>query len=732
MNPVFIDLETRSACDLKAEGGWRYSAHPTTRLLTVAWRVDGQDHVWLPGLTDLPDEYRELHLSGVNVHLRQDGIPTALTDVLDRDWVAHNAWGFDRQVWERLTGTRPRSWIDTQPLAMALGLPAGLQMIAMRLWGEGKYAEGSRELKNASKCLSVEDADPENVPFGRQVLVARYNVQDVRLLADLWAVIQERLVQPVTERQVMLASDACNSRGVLVDRPLLLALQTFMAEARERSVQRIAELTEGALPDRKALRSRVRVLAWLTQMGVSLGSSLRKEIIAQFIADNEEEAEERGSEADSQDATDNPNNPNLPLVVTVLSLRMQVIRVTEGKLESASRATDADSRARSLLVYHGAHTGRWAARRIQVHNLPRPKPGVDTWAVRNLFDQTGSLSCGDVEKTLPEDRSAYRVLSLDDVASAMIRSVFVPSPGKVLAAADLANIEARILAWLAGEKWLMESFWSSGDPYITMAERIFGPSDRWPKTAPTPKKHSYRQVGKIVELGAGFQLGAAKFTLYAAANGIDLGAVGTTPLACISAYRRAHPAIAGAEAGEYNGVPYFRGGIWDQYNAAVVSAVENNARVDVGPVSFFPQKDSLVCLLPSGRRIVYQQAKAEDRDFFGKMIRAVSYLSPRFGRVQLYGGKITENVVQAIARDVLGYGMVRCEQSGLPIVLHVHDELVAETEEERFEDFMSCVTDRPEWLTDFPLDAEGCTMPCYSKSPPPGKKDILYRNGAPL
>lgn len=396
----------------------------------------------------------------------------------------------------------------------------------------------------------------------------------------------------------------------------------------------------------------------------------------------------------------------------------------------------------NIAVTH--NTGRWAGRGIQPHNLPRPKEGVDTWDLCSLYEETKSLSYDAVYARMPisalnaEGKPLYPRLSVDDAASGLLRSIFIPDDGDVFMAADLANIEARVLAWLAGETWLMKAFWSGEDPYMKMAEKIFGGKSLW-KQYPDPqkagcflplKKHPFRQVGKVVSLGSGYQLGADQFSVYAAANRIDLAAVGATAPECIYSYRRMHPAIAGVEAGEFEGRPYFKGGLWDQLNAAAISACNGTpSSVGGGKVHFEREGPHLVVTLPSGRRLVYRDADIRQKDYFGKMKDTVTYLSPRFGRKALYGGSLAENIVQAISRDVLAYGFVLCEEDDLPIVLHVHDELCSSAPEKRFPDFMSHVTTCPAWLTDFPLMAEGSCAPRYAKAAPPGVKETVYQNG---
>lgn len=784
VDPVFIDLETRSTCDLRKEGGFRYADNANTRLLTVAWTADmGRTyHVWLPGAdgagATVPLHLKN-HLPGVTVHWGNGYVPEALASVAHRPWVGHNAWTFDRQVWAACGDPQPPFWIDTYPLALACGLPGGLDKIGTMLWKEGKYAAGNHETKKASRVGEGEDPDPVNVPVVTQIMIARYNVQDVRLMVQLWPVLQKEARLTAHERRVLKCHDDCNARGVRIDRPFVSALIRLTDQARAHATRQIAELTKDhkhGLQSDADLRSRTKVFAWLDEMGVKLGSSLRRDVVARFIDEHsgdEEPGEEEGDGGSAEDAeADSGAWENIALVVKVLELRMQALRVTGGKLDAALKRTSDDGRLRGWSAYWAAHTGRWAGRGLQPHNFPRPKEGVDVWDVVGVYEQhrrqqdwadENPEAHGPVQPfdylTIrdrmpigakgPTGQPLYPYLSVDDASSALLRSMVIPDEGKVLAAADLANIEARVLAWLAGEEWLMKAFWEGADPYLLMARKIFGPQDVWPvfpdpKTGkPLPlKKHPYRQVGKVVVLGCGYQLGVDKFTTYAAAQGIDLKAVGTTPADCIIGYRRMHPAIAGQEK-EWKGKPYFRDGFWDVLDNAAVRAVQTGGPVSVrGLLTFEMRGGHLVVTLPSGRELKYRNAQVVKVQFHKREIDQVTFVSARYNgmRVPIYGGKWAENVVQAVSRDVLAHGFVLLEATGYsPVNLHVHDELASsiDPDEGQMHGFMKGVTTPPPWLKNFPLDAEGSWAPRYAKSPDREWKkrfgdEWVYRNGERL
>lgn len=747
---MFLDIETRSACDLKVHGSYQYAKHETTRLLTVAWRFRGQDYIWLPGLRKPPPKsYVDLHLPGVVV-LVGDLVPAELCRLAKYPFVGHNCWTFDRLVWnECAEGFEHVRWVDTYPLALAAGMPGGLDAIGKLLWGEGKYASGKDALKKASRADGPDDCEPENVPLGQLLLVAKYNVQDVRLTEQLYEAVTREARIPAFEHKVKSAHDTINNRGMRIDLPFVRALVNLSDESKAHAIAQIAALTDGALPDVAAVQSRARVIEWLRSQGVALKNgegkdSLAKNIVSRYIDSHRKEDEEPDDEESDEGDAGSAVHKNLSRIVKVLELRMSALRVTGGKLDAALHAMDPDHRIRFWAVYWGAGTGRWAGRRIQPHNFPRPKEGIDTWALIDLYAEKGTLSYDDVKRLLPTDargvdgRLLYPFLSVDDAASALLRSFIVPDEGDTLAAADLANIESRVLTWCANEKWLMQAFWDGADPYMTMAERIVGPRLGWP-TYPDPKtgqplplkKHPYRQIlGKVPYLAAGYQGGPDAIASYAAGMGFTLEDYGSNGAAMCRAYRMAHPAIAGRFWKDADdGRPIFIGGLWNETQDAAIRAVTEGVRTSAGRCVYGMSHGNLICTLPSERRLVYRKPLVSMRETPYGEKPALSYWNPRFGRKWLYGGMLVENNVQAISRDILAHAMVGLEEAGMPVILHVHDEAVSSTRPERFPDFMRIMTTCPEWLTKFPLAAEGSCMERYSKTPRPPVKDEEWRNG---
>lgn len=407
-------------------------------------------------------------------------VPPCLQSETGRPWAAHNAWSFDQLVWKGLhPECLPVSWIDTYPLSLASGLPGGLGNIGERLWGEGKYEEGGGLIKKWTK------KDKGEVPLGPLLVIGKYNVQDVKLLRSLWGELCKTLKLPDWEWDVLETHRKINDRGVKIDRKLLRDLILLSDQCKHRAIEKISELTSGFLSTQKDLRCRTKIFKWLELNNANVGKSLRKEIVKQYI---DEQIEEAGIE--EEELTKDTPGPGLPTVIKVLELRSSALRITDAKLVSAMQSIDDNDIARGLYVYWGAGPGRWAGRRIQIQNLPRPKKGVDVWGIMD-----GPIDFDRIKGML--DYSADRLLTPDDAASALIRSLFMGP----MYAADFASIEARMLAWLAGDKKSLEVYWNDEDPYIKAAEILYGiPWQKWPGLGKV-KKHPWRQVGKVMILG---------------------------------------------------------------------------------------------------------------------------------------------------------------------------------------------------------------------------------------
>jgi len=699
--PVFIDLETRSASDLEEDGGRRYADHPTTQILTVAALLDGRMLVWTPTLEEpLPTE--DLWPKNMGTPLPIDtfagqALPTPLEAAIAaaRPLCAHNAFGFDMRVWEVKGLPKPSAWLDTLPEARAAGLPGKLDELGQRLFGIGKDKEGLALIRQ----LCRPNKRGEFLPFNRHnaLKVVRYNIADVVLLAKVYGVVQGH-----AEPEVLALDRAVNDRGVAFDADLARALIELEAREGKAICQEMEHLTAGAVKA-SDLRRTEHLKRWFGSKGVKL-PDLQKAMIQRLLAEQ----------------------PNLePAVKGVLQARLAVNRVTAGKLESALAACGPDGRLRDLLIYHKAHTGRWTGRGVQPHNLPRPHP-----ALKDLGPLLDAAHDPDhFRKALPAG------VGLADALSALVRPCFRAAPGKVLAIADFAGVEARGVAWCAREQSLLELFNRGGDPYCELASKLFG-------RPVTKEMKRERGVGKEAVLGCGYSMGWRRFAEGCKAKGVDLEAAGVTAEAVVEGYRDAYSAIAGSRAEQ--GSRGRQGGLWNDVEAAAWSVVSMGLTCWAGQCEFSRQGDALVIRLPSGRRLFYRNARSECRvpgycDALGLSPVAkptLVYDEADEQGVTTYGGKLVENIVQAICRDLLVAGLLECERQGLPVVLHVHDEVVVEVPAEQADEalrrLVTVMSTPPNWASGFPVEVEGFIAERYGKSPPKGGVVLKGRNGLVL
>lgn len=668
MTPAFFDIETQSAADLKIVGSRIYAAHPTTRILTFAWCIDDEHCLWLPYIGSVrpvsfvPDTV--YGVASVEVFCGS-ATPEPLLDAIHdsrRAWVAHNGRGFDELIWRRFLPEPAGGFIDTLPMARRAGLPGRLDEIGKRLIGTGKDSTGSAMLTRMYKKFDVAPRLAELVAVGR------YNVADVAILRRLWDVCVD--VEP--ECEVQSTDATINSRGALVDANLVRKLLSSCIEAKRFAAEEITSLTAGKLTGDDA-RSHQKLAKWLATQGVAL-PNMRAETIEAYLEEDDES-----------------------IVAQVLRLRSGLTRITSHKLQRLLQSIDADGRLRDMFVYHGAHTGRWTGRKVQVQNLPRGVGSIDVHELSRNYSFEAA-----------RDAATKAKVVIDDVLGTLLRCVFMGP----FAIADYAAIEGRGVAWCASEPKLLSIFADPrGDVYLDMAARIFG-------RPVTKADKAERQIGKVVVLGAGYGLSAVKLDQFCEAKRIDLSTANVTAKQCIDAFRS-----------EYAAIPK----LWRTLDGAAKAAV-NGETVYAGRCWFAPWGQHLVIELPSGRQLVYRQARIEPRvPLWAKYstqkvlaIPSVVYNGPR-GESILYGGKIAENVVQAICRDLLAAALVRCEDAGLRPVIHVHDEIVTESQD--VDELCRIMSDSPEWAAGFPVMVEGYTSDVYAKSAPPGARHAKYMNG---
>ena len=645
---VLIDFETASGCDLKKAGAWRYAEDPTTEILCLGFATSNDMGV----LTA-----HELLSSGTNAGWLRDM-------ALDPEvfFVAHNA-AFEKAIWRRLMVPLygfpdiPNSrWHDTLAMCALRVLPLDLDHAARVLsLGEEKDNAGSTFTKGLSKPLKDGSYDRSADALGK---VQAYCLQDLRVET---AMHRKLGWMPAAERNVWLLDQRINERGVKLDLQYIRAAQSIVEQASGPLIQEFRALTGGITPTQ-----RDKFMRWLAETQRVVLPNLQKETVENALA---------GDLAD--DFGD-------PVLLTreaehALHIRELVGFVSTKKLDAMLDCVCADGRAHGLLQYHGSGTGRWAGRIIQPQNFPKGsiKLGKKTPSPDTVID---AIMTGD-----PDYVRAVLGEPIEVVVGGL-RHALTSETGRAFVVGDFAGIEARIVLALAGQHDKTALMASGKDVYLDMAEAIYEVS---PGAFNKEEHPAQRQVGKISVLGLGFQMGAPKFyARYCADQSLAFAQ------RVVDAYRKTW-------APE---VPK----LWRALENAALSTVMQGTPHEAYGIEYRLEEEWMTARLWSGRKLWYYRptfcrktmpwSKIEEPD-----IRpAWFYWAKKSGvwrRCDAFGGLLTENVVQAMARDLLVVSMFKCEKNDLPIVLTVHDENVTEPLERNANPLAleQIMCDRPEW-----------------------------------
>ena len=412
----------------------------------------------------------------------------------------------------------------------------------------------------------------------------------------------------------------------------------------------------------------------------------------------------------------------------VLKARLAVARVTKGKTEAILNRVCADGRLRGTLAYWAAHTGRWGGRGFQPQNLTRPIEGVDYEAVYEQLDMILEASPEPVTHAVAYLRGVCARAGCDmgGLLSSLLRGVIIPSPGRSLAAVDYSAVEARGLLWLAGDSeglGVYRRFDSHGGPdaYMHAAADVYG-------VRPVNVTKAQRFIGKIVTLSAGYGGSVGAFEAMAETYGLDT--TGLDISAIVNSWRDARPLVAGIRRGGFTNeegdwIVTRTGGLWKELERMARLAISAPGGTFTAGRCTWSMRSGphLHCVLPSGRPLVYRDARIEVvRNRWGKDAPCITFFGKlkgrtSWGRVETYGGKLSENITQAATRDLMADAMVKLEKvPGVDVVLSVHDELLAEVDgPEGLAAMESAMLDTPSWARGLPVAVEGGLMRRYGK-----------------
>lgn len=470
-----------------------------------------------------------------------------------------------------------------------------------------------------------------------------------------------------TERKVWVLDQVVNQRGFSIDRPLVEKAIDNLAFEQERLTKRLSTITDGKVKSGKSPKA---LKEWLLEKGVEVENTQRATIdaLVKTVKD--------------------------PQVKEVLELRQSLSLSSVAKYEAFQARASFDDKVRDNLMYHGASTGRWAGMGVQPQNFPRGKYKMNEETIADL-------------KALDAETFAMLYPAFD-VYSSALRSVIVAPEGEELFCADASSIEARGVLWLAGDSAGLKEYFDGLDVYVSMASVVFNrPYEAILKEYKANDFSEERHVGKTAILGCGYQMGEKKFLETARAQGSK-----SPDLVLV----RAHKAFRE----KYPLVPQ----VWSNYErAAIHAALNKGKRYTINKVTWFVDRDFLFAQLPSGRRLAYYKPSVRNEstpwgDTRPKLYHwSVDPKTRQWSEAATYGGKLTENICQALCRDIIVNSMLNAEDEGFKTVLTVHDEILSTRRkgERTKDDFVKVLSAPPAWALDFPLKWGGWTGQRYRK-----------------
>ena len=643
MKRMNIDIETYSEADLSKSGVYKYVDAPGFEVLLFGYSADGGPVkvISIAEGEELPQEIKEALLDDTVLKF------------------AFNAQ-FERVCLEKYLGVHlaPDAWRCTMVASLYLGLPGSLAQVGAVLGVEKKKLETGKDLikffsvpckptkTNGGRTRNLPEHDREK---WQQFIT--YNARDVETEMGIMEKVARFPVPDFLWKQYA-QDQRINDLGIELDMALVTQAIKCDEESRERYLKRAQELTGLENPN-----SPIQLKEWIWSNGVEMETLTKAEV------------------ASVMETATGP-------VKEVLELRQLLSKSSVKKYVAMETCRCSDGRAHGLLQFYGANrTGRWAGRLVQVQNLPQNHI-PDLAVARNLIKS----GCFEAVELLYD--------SIPDTLSQLIRTAFVPREGCKFMVADFSAIEARVIAWLAGESWRQEVFRNNGDIYCASASQMFG--------VPVEKhgvNGELRQKGKIAELALGYGGGVGAMISMGA---IDMGLAEEELQPIVDSWRQSNPAIVK---------------LWWDVHRCVIKAVKDKQPQIYKCLTFEYQSGMLFIGLPSGRRLAYAKPSVYRNDYDRDEIAYMGVdATKKWGKINSYGPKFVENIIQAMSRDILAEAMARLEAAGYDIVMHVHDEAVIEAPRDAvLEDACQIMSKAPDWTPGLILNAAGYECKFYQK-----------------
>ena len=661
LHHLSIDLETYSSVPIGKAGLYKYVQSPDFEILLLAYSVDGEP----PLLVDLaqgeilPDWlYQAIYSPGFIKH-------------------AYNA-AFEWYCLSKFYGIilPVEQWRDTMLHGLYCGYTAGLDATGKALGlpaEKQKLATGKALIRyfcvpcnptqaNGGRTRNLPKHDPD-----KWELFRTYCRGDVTTEMEIERRLSNFPVPPDVEKQWQ-TDLLINSRGVAVDMDMVQGALYIGDTTREQLMTEATDITGLENPN-----SIQQLMGWLEPRVDDMATDLRKETVATMLAN--------GTAKDE--------------AARMLEIRQELGKTSTKKFDAIEATVCHDGRVRGLLQFYGANrTGRWAGRLVQVQNLPRTYLNGELlpW-VRETVKQKDAKKLSLMYSSIP------------DTLSQLIRTSFVASPGNKLVDADFSAIEARVISWLAGEQWRLEVFRTHGKIYEASASQMFGvPIERIKKGNP---EYELRQKGKVAELALGYQGSSGALV---AMGALKMGIPESDLPDIVSRWRESNKRIVD---------------LWYSLESAAVSVIESGSPAGVRNLILMREMDPangldyLTITLPSKRKLYYAHPSLTTNEWNKPSILyyGTNQTTKQWTQLETYGGKLVENVVQAIARDCLALAIENLEAAGFPVVFHVHDEVVIDIPQEKadLDEVVRLMTMPIPWAPDLPLNADGWVGDFFKK-----------------
>ena len=700
-----IDFETRSEIDLRKTGPWVYAEHPSTEILCMAFKFgEAITKIHIPEKFRYPEVLQAEELKG-----RIKDFSESAQKILDYDFIleAHHA-EFERALWHYVCHKRwgwpdipITRWRCSAAKSAALSLPRALGDVSRvlelpvlkdtegrkimlktckprppkkaekvewlieqkKLSVEPAFTKKGRTIKKCSPPQKdVLDEAGKNMPTlwhekpEDLIILFKYCIRDVD--TEKGVSTATRSLNP-KEQRLWFLDQTINTRGIKIDIENVKKALNIIKTHEKKSLEELKVLTGGVV---KSVRQIAATREWLATKGVAL-ENLQKATVEEALKD--------------------PFNIESDSARRVLEIRQSLGKSSTSKLTAMINSSNKDGRARGLLMYHGASTGRWSGRRIQPQNLPRPEFS-DTELCVKAFDD-------------PEFMEILWGDPMRAIASCT-RNMLIAGEGKDFICGDFSSVEAGVLAWLAGEEIVLDAFRRGEDIYKLAATAIYSvPLDSVTK--------AQRQIGKVAVLALGYQGAVGAFQQMAIGYGVKIS--DTLAREIVTAWRKKHTNITK---------------FWKENEYAALRAIKTGKTVRVANVFWGVHGDFLFCKLPSGRLMAYYKPEAKQVPSPYGMKTGITYMGTdsktyKWTRIYTYGGKLVENMVQAISRDILVAAMFRTEEAEYKTVLHVHDEILSEVPENfgSTEEFEAIMTVAPDWAKGCPIGAKAWRGKRYRK-----------------